>query len=138
MHEFADHNWSRLRDDDYKPYARLYAVRPSKDDRFKSPHAEIAVGFYRWKKRKLVHERYICLALDCDDMRLFVWCGWTLGKGHTEYKHDDEEWGRVLKKRTRPQSFLLFKEPFDDARKEIQAQLERCLRKFKKSRYDNA
>jgi hypothetical protein len=138
MREFADHNWSSLQDDGYKRYARLYAVRPSKGNGVKSPHAEIVVGFYLWKKRKHVHGRDICLELDCNDMRLSVWGGWELGEHHPEYDDDDDQWGEYLKKWTRVRSFSLFKEPFDDAQKEIQTQLEKCLRQFKKSRYYNA
>ena len=136
MREFADHNWSRLTDDGYKQYDRLYAFRPSKGNGVKSPNAEIEVGFYLWKKRKHVHERYICLALECDDMKLSVWGGWTLGKSHPEY--DADPGGRYLKKWTLPQSRLLFKKSLPDAQMEIQTQLEKCLRQFKKSRYYNA
>ena len=138
MQEFVGHNWSKLTDNGYKPYTRLYAVRPSKNNGVKTPHAEIEVGFYLWKKRKHVHERYICLMLECDNMRLSVWGGWTLAKTHPEYNTDENRWGKYLKKWTLPQSRLLFKKPLTDAQMGIQTQLEKCLRQFKNSRYYKA
>ena len=136
MQEFAGHNWSKLRDDGYRPYTRLYAHRPSRNNDVGSPYAEIEVGFYLWKKRKHVYERYICLALDCHDMRLSVWGGWKLEKAHPEYDTDRQD--RDLKKWTLPQSRLLFRKHLPDAQEKIQTQLEKCLRQFKKSRYYNA
>jgi hypothetical protein len=139
MQEFAEASWNSLKNDDYKPHARLYAARPSKNNGIKSPFAEIEVGFYHWKKLKHVHNRYIYLGLDCDDMRLYVVGGWTLGKSHPEYEGADW-WGSCmcLKKWTLLQSRLLFKKSLRDAQREIQPQLEKCLRRFKKSRYYKA
>jgi hypothetical protein len=135
MQIFTDANWSSLTDYGYKPFARLYAYRPSQNNGVKSPYAEITVGFYYWKKRKHVHERYIYLALDCKHMKLHVWGGWGVGRSHPEHGADG---GRYLKEWRKPESRLLFKKPLPDAQREIQTQLEKCLRQFKKSRYYKA
>ena len=136
MQEFADHNWSSLKKNGYKPYARLYANRHSKNNGVESSYAEIEVGFFYWKKRKNVQQRYLCLGIDCEDMKLYVWGGWSLGKSHPEY--DADSWGRYLKKWTLPESRSIFKKPLTDVQTEIQTQLEKCLAQFKKSRYYNA
>jgi hypothetical protein len=136
MQNFADVSWSSLTDYGYKPFARLYAFRPSKNNGVESSFADIQVGFFRWKKRKQVYERSIYLGIDCDDMRLYVYGAWSVGKKHPEY--DADSWGKYLKKWTLPQSRLLFKKPLPDAQREIQTQLEKCLRQFKRTRYYKA
>jgi len=37
------------------------------------------------EKQKHVQERFICLELNCKDMKLDVWGGWKLGKRHPQY-----------------------------------------------------
>jgi hypothetical protein len=133
MRIFVEASWSGLRDDGYYTYDRLYAVKPSRNNEIKSPYAEISVGFYLWKKRKRVHERYISLGIECKHPKLYAWGGWMLGREHPEY--DSDSGGKYLKRWTLPQSRRLFEKPLPDALKEIQPDLEKCLRQFKKSRY---
>lgn len=128
MQIFVENSWGSLLDRGYKRFGRLYSQATH-------PHVEIVAGFYREEKRKHISERNIQLSLDCDNMRLNVWGGWFLKKGHPEYDEDSN--GEYLKRWTLPQSRLLFKKPLPDAQKEIQPHLDKCLRQFIKSRYFN-
>jgi hypothetical protein len=69
-------------------------------------------------------------------MKLFAWGGWILGKNHPDFDVDSE--GKYLKEWPPTQSSNLFKMPLPDAERKIQAELEKCLRQFKRNRYYKA
>jgi hypothetical protein len=133
---FANDSWECLTKNGYKPFARLYAFRPSKSNGVVKPCAEVEVGFQLWKNRKRVRGRYLFLGINCEDQRLYVWGGWHLGRGHPNY--DSGTWGKEFKKWSLRESRLLFKNSLPDARRAIHLELEGCLKKFKKSRYFNS